>query len=116
VTFDDDDLKPKGGAGKWIFLLVVVLGAGSVGGYFAWQNMQAQKADTKQAPAEPAKVIKAAEVPDDTEAPPTAPSGQATISPNAAPDEDGKKKKKKDDEKKKKPLKLSNDDAPLGKL
>lgn len=117
VGFDDDDLKPKGGGAKWAFLGIVLAGGLGVGGFFAWKNMEAGKAQTKEGPAEPVTVIKAVDVPDDTEAPATAPSGEATISPNATGGddaEDSKKKKKKDE--KKKPLKIGGGDAPLGGL
>ena len=110
----DDDLKPKGGGSKWVFLAVVVLGAIGVGGYFAMQNMKAkQPVDT--GPAEPVQVIKAAGIPDDTEAPPVAPSGHATISPTANQGDPAanNKKKKKDEEKKAKPITLKDDGGPL---
>jgi predicted negative regulator of RcsB-dependent stress response len=116
ATFDDD-LKPKGGGSKWVFLVVVLLGAGGVGGYFAWQNMQANK-PAPTGPSEPGQVIQAAEVPDDTEAPNAAKSGDATISPNANPSSgsgggDGGSSKKKKEEKKTKPIVLKGGDGPL---
>ncbi|PRQ09605.1 hypothetical protein [Enhygromyxa salina] len=114
----DDDLKPQGGGSKWVFLLVVLLGAGGVGGYFVWQNMQAQKAKAPAGPSEPGEVIKAAEIPDDTEEPNAVKGGDATISPNANPssnsgsggNDSGKKKK---EEKKTKPIVLKGGDGPL---
>jgi uncharacterized coiled-coil protein SlyX len=113
----DDDLKPAGGGGKWVFLLVVLLGAGGVGGYFAWQNMQASK-PADAGPTGPDVVIQAAEVPDDTEAPNAVQGGDATISPNAngsggggnSGDANSKKKK---EEKKTKPIVLKGGDGPL---
>src|SRR5690606_29160716 len=46
----DDDLEPKGGGAKWAVIgLVVVAGIG-IGGYLAWQNMQAQKAKEQATP------------------------------------------------------------------
>jgi uncharacterized coiled-coil protein SlyX len=113
MSSGDDDLKPSGGGAKWAFLgLLVVAGIG-VGGYFVWTDMQAKKASEPTGPAEPEKVIKAKGVPDDTEAPPTAPSGEATISPNANQPTVTSKKKKKDDEDKPNPLKLKGGDGPL---
>lgn len=110
----DDDLEPVGGGAKWVFVGVVVVAGLSVGGYFVWQNMQSKAAAETNQPAEPEKVIRAASVPDDTEAPPTAPSGQATISPNATQQSSpSSKKKKKDDEDKPTPLKLKGGDGPL---
>jgi hypothetical protein len=110
VSFDDD--KPAGGGAKWAFIgLLVVAGVG-VGGYFAWQNMQA-KPDAAPTSAEPEKVIRAAGVPDDTEAPPTVPGSTATISPNASQTTTSKKKKKDDEEDKPNPLKLKGGDGPL---
>jgi hypothetical protein len=116
MPMGSDDDKPAGGGAKWAFLgLLVVAGLG-VGGYFYWQDMQSKKAPAAGAEsAEPEKVIRAAGVPDDTEAPPTAPSGHATISPNAnpMPSDAGKKKKKDDEEDKPDPLKLKGGDGPL---
>lgn len=114
VSMGDDDVKPAGGGGKWVFIGLVVLAGIGVGSYFAWQNMQAKTPDPAAGSGEPEKVIRAAGVPDDTEAPPTAPSGHATISPNANPTPtDAGKKKKKDDEDKPNPLKLKGGDGPL---
>lgn len=113
MSMDDD--KPAGGGAKWAFIgLLVVAGLG-VGGYFYWQSMQSKTPAAGTESAEPDKVIRAAGVPDDTEAPPTAPSGHATISPNANPtSSDAAKKKKKDDEEDKpNPLKLKGDGGPL---
>lgn len=113
VSISDDDLKPKGGGAKWAFLIVVLLGGVGVGGFFLWQNMQANK-PAPTAPEEPPVVIKAVGVPDDTEAPPTVPGGTATISPTANLDNGANsKKKKKEDEKKAKPIKLKTGDGPL---
>jgi hypothetical protein len=110
VSFDDD--KPAGGGAKWAFIgLIVVAGLG-VGSYFVWQNMQASKPAAPTA-AEPDKVIRAAGVPDDTEAPPAVPGGTATISPNATQTTVNKKKKKDDEEDKPNPLKLKGGDGPL---
>ncbi|KIG12076.1 hypothetical protein DB30_02050 [Enhygromyxa salina] len=116
----DDDLKPKGGGSKWVFLLVVLLGAGGVGGYFVWQNMQAQKNAAPAAPAGPEEVIKAAEIRDDTEEPNAAQGGEATISPNANPRSNnggsggsGGGGKSKKEEKKTKPIVLKGGDGPL---
>jgi hypothetical protein len=117
VAFDDD-LAPKGGSGKWVLLGLVIVGGLGVGSFFAWQNMQAQKQAQPQADAEPEKVIRAAEIREDTEAPNTAPSGQATISPNANPttksSDSGGSGKKVVEPKKKKPLKINSADDPLG--
>jgi predicted negative regulator of RcsB-dependent stress response len=113
-TSFDDDLKPHGSGGKWVFLLVVLLGAGGVGGYFAWQNTQAGKTDGAPTPSEPEVIIKAAEVPDDTEAPNAVQGGDATISPNANGEEsESSKKKKKKDEDETKPIVLKGGDGPL---
>jgi hypothetical protein len=113
MSSGDDDLKPAGGSAKWVFIgLLVVAGVG-VGGYFVWQDMQSKKAAAPAAGAgEPEKVIRAAGVPDDTEAPPTAPSGEATISPNANQPVVSKKKKKEEEEGPD-PLKLKEGDGPL---
>jgi hypothetical protein len=108
----DDDIK-VGGSGKWVFLALVVLAGIGVGGFFVWQNMQAKKADVPAGPTEPPVVIKAAGVPDDTEAPPTVPGGTATISPTANIDPGDTGKKKKVEEKKAKPIKLKTDGGPL---
>jgi hypothetical protein len=114
ISMGDDDLKPAGGGAKWAFLGLLVIAGAGVGGYFVWQDMQSKAADAAPASTEPEKVIRAAGVPDDTEAPPTAPSGQATISPNANPTAtDAGKKKKKDEEDKPNPLKLKGGDGPL---
>ncbi|PRQ02735.1 hypothetical protein ENSA5_20870 [Enhygromyxa salina] len=115
MSYDDDDLKPKGAGGKWVFLGVVLVAAAGIGGFFAWQNIQANK-PKEQGPTEPQRVIKAAEVPDDTEAPKAAQSGNATISPNANPaanNSGNTKKKKKKEEKKSKPIELKGGDGPL---
>jgi hypothetical protein len=114
ISMGDDDIKPAGGGAKWAFIGLVVLAGLGVGGYFVMQNMKAKAPADAPASAEPDKVIRAAGVPDDTEAPPTAPSGHATISPNANPTTDaGKKKKKDDEEDKPNPLKLKGGDGPL---
>jgi hypothetical protein len=114
VPMGDDDVKPAGGGAKWAFIGVLLIAGIGVGGYFIWQDMQSKKPADAPASAEPEKVIRAAGVPDDTEAPPTAPSGHATISPNASPTSDaGKKKKKDDEEEKPNPLKLKGDGGPL---
>jgi hypothetical protein len=112
ISIGDDDLKPAGGGAKWAFIgLLVVAGLG-VGAYFAWQNMQANAPAAPES-TEPEKVIRAAGVPDDTEAPPVVPSGPATLSPSSQTPTDSGKKKKMDDEDKPKPLKLNDGDGPL---
>lgn len=123
VGFDDD--VPKGGGAKWVFVGLVVLAGIGVGGYFAWQNMQAEKAN-QQAKPEAVEEIKidAAQVREDTEAPNAAKGGDATISPTANGYTSGSSSSgsssgsssssKKVDEKKKKPLQLKGDDDPLG--
>lgn len=115
ISMGDDDLKPAGGGAKWALIALVVIGGVGVGGYFVWKDMQSKKPADAPTSAEPDKVIRAVGVPDDTEAPPTAPSGQATISPNANPTSPaaGKKKKKDDEEDKPDPLKLKGGDGPL---
>lgn len=115
VSMGDDDMKPAGGGAKWAVIGLLVIAGVGVGGYFIWQNMQAKAPADAPASTEPDKVIRAAGVPDDTEAPPTAPSGHATISPNANPTTPGAgtKKKKNDDEDKPNPLKLKGGDGPL---
>jgi hypothetical protein len=112
VSFDDE--KPAGGGAKWAFIgLLAVVGVG-VGGWFIWQDMQSKKPDAAPTANEPNQVIKAVGVPDDTEAPPTAPSGHATISPNATqPTVVPNKKKKKDEEEGPDPLTLKGGDGPL---
>ena len=111
-SMGDDDVKPAGGGAKWAFLgLIVVAGIGT-GGFFVWKDMQAKAAAQPTGSSEPDKVIRAAGVPDDTEAPPTAPSGTATISPNANQPVVSKKKKKDEDDGPD-PLKLKGDDGPL---
>jgi hypothetical protein len=112
ISMGDDDIKPAGGGAKWALLALVVIGGVGVGGYFVWQDMQSKKAPAAPTSAEPDKVIRAVGVPDDTEAPPTAPSGHATISPNANPTTPVVTKKKKEEEEKK-PLKLKGGDGPL---
>lgn len=80
VSFDDD-LKPHGGGGKWVFLGLVLAGGLGVGGFFLWKNMEAQKQkDVKPTVGEEIK-IEAAAIPDDTEAPNAVKGGDATISP-----------------------------------
>jgi hypothetical protein len=122
VSFDDE--KPQGGGAKWMFLgLVAVAGIG-VGGYFAWQNMQAQKAKEQAQPAAAEEIrIDAAKVGADTEAPNAVKGADATISPTANGYPTGSSgggggggggKKDKDAEKKKKPLTLEQKDDPLG--
>src|SRR5262245_42033559 len=64
----DDDFKPAGGGAKWAFVALVVVAGIGVGGYFAWQNMQANAAAKPAGSTEPDQVIRAAGVPDDTEA------------------------------------------------
>lgn len=109
----DDDI-PTGGSGKWIFLgLVVVAGLG-VGGFFMMQNMK--KANDKPAPtAGSGEVIKAAEVPDDTEAPKAAKGADVDRTPTgngAGTPAPTKKDTKKDATKK--VIKLGDDGDPLG--
>lgn len=114
ISMGDDDIKPAGGGAKWAFIGVLLIAGIGVGGYFIYQDMQSKKPAAAPESAEPDKVIRAVGVPDDTEAPPTAPSGTATISPNANPTTDaGKKKKKDDEEDKPNPLKLKGGDGPL---
>ncbi len=116
----DDDIKPAGGAGKWVFLGLVLLAGIGTGGFFLWQNMQKEK-PAEKAPAEPEQVIKASTVPDDTEEPNAAKGGDATKSPTADGESGGgggdTKGSKKDPkkEKKEKPIKLGGEDGdPLG--
>jgi hypothetical protein len=119
VSFDDD--VPKGGGAKWAFVgLVVVAGLG-VGGYFAWQNMQAQKAKEQATPTQVEEIkVDAAKIRDDTEAPNAAKGGDATVSPTANGYTSGQTggtggggSGKKDDEKKKKPLQIKGGGDPL---
>ncbi|MFO7567790.1 MAG: hypothetical protein R6X02_34425 [Enhygromyxa sp.] len=120
----DDDFEPKGGGAKWAVIgLVVVAGIG-IGGYFAWQNMQAQKAKEQATPDTVEEIkIEAAQIREDTEAPNAVKGGDATISPTADGYPSGKSGGsggggggggKKSDPKKTKPLKLTNTDDPLG--
>jgi hypothetical protein len=121
----DDDLKPKGGGAKWAFLGVVVVAGVSVGVYFAWSNMQAQKQKTQGQPDAIEEVkIEAAQIREDTEAPNAAKGGDATVSPTAKgyPTGGGSGGSggggggggKKADPKKTKPLTIKNSDDPLG--
>lgn len=123
IGFDDD--VPKGGGAKWAFLGVVVIAGLGVGGYFAWQNMQAQKAKEESKPAAAEEIrIDAAKVREDTEAPNAAKGADATISPTANGHTSGSgggdgggggsSGSKKDDEKKKKPLQIKGGGDPLG--
>ena len=119
----DDDV-PKGGGAKWAFLGLVVIAGLGVGGYFVWQNMEAQKAKDEAKPAAAEEIkIDAAQVREDTEAPNAAKGGDATISPTAnghtsgSPGGDGGGSSsgvKKVDEKKKKPLQIKGTGDPLG--
>lgn len=117
----DDDLKPSGGGAKWAFIgLVVVAGIG-VGGYFAFQNMQAQKAKEQAKPDTVEEIkVEAAAIPEDTEAPNAVKGGDATISPTAngyttgGGQNGGGGSSKKVEEKKKKPIEFKGGDDPLG--
>lgn len=114
VPLDDDDLKPKGGGGKWVFLGLLVAAAAGVGGFFVWKDMQAQK-QNEPVDKGPPKVIKAAEVPEDTEDLNAAKGADVTKSPTAeGGDDDETKRRKKKDEKKKKKLKINGSGDPLG--
>jgi len=112
AAFDDDDLKVKGGAGKWIFVGLIVAAAVGVGGFFAWQDYQA-KNQVKPKVETPTIVIEAVAVPEDTEAPNAAKGGDATISPTASGTAGPDTGKKKPEPKKTKPLKLKVGDDPL---
>lgn len=117
-SYDHDD-EPKGGAGKWIAIAVVVLAGLGVGGFFM---MQKQKTDDQ--PAQNAggsgEVIKAAEIPDDTEAPKAAkgadvdrtPTENAGAGTNSGSGSSGSKKDTKKDTKK--VIKLGEGEDPLG--
>lgn len=124
----DDDLQPKGGGAKWAFLGVVAFVGVSVGGYFVWQNMQANQPKAQAQPAEEIKV-EAAQIREDTEAPNAAKGGDATISPTAKGHPTGSSSGgssggsggssnsggKKPDGKKNKPIELKTSDGdPLG--
>ncbi|HLT36862.1 MAG TPA: hypothetical protein VK034_11260 [Enhygromyxa sp.] len=123
VSFDDD-LKPQGGGAKWMFVGVVVAAGIGVGGFFAYQNMQAQKQNQQAKPDTVEEIkVEAAQIPEDTEAPNAAKGGDATISPTAngytsgsggSGGGGGSSSKKGNDEKKKKPLQLKVGDDPLG--
>jgi hypothetical protein len=72
---DDFDEPSGGGAMKWVVLGVLVLGGGGVGAYLYTQ--QQQKAEPEAAPAGPAQVISATEVPPDTQDVRAAKGGEA---------------------------------------
>ena len=63
----DDDLKPKS-KGPLIGIILVVLAAAGVGGYFALGNGGTDSQEP-ESPSGPAKVIKAGEIPPDTQGP-----------------------------------------------
>jgi hypothetical protein len=121
VSFDDD--VPKGGGAKWVFVGLVVAAGIGVGAYFAWQNMQAEKAK-QQAKPEAVEEIKidAAQIREDTEEPNAVKGADATISPTANGYTSGSTgggggssggSSKKVDEKKKKPLQIKGGGDPL---
>lgn len=124
----DDDL-PKGGGAKWAFVGLAAAIAMGVGGYFAWQNYQAQQQKQQAKPEQVEEIrIESAKVREDTEAPKAAKGGEATISPTAEGYTTGGSSKssgssgsgssgsssKKGDEKKKKPLEIGSSGDPLG--
>jgi hypothetical protein len=118
--YDDDE--PKGGAGKWIFLGVLLVGGLGAGGFFMMQGQK--KAADQPANDGSGEVIKAGEVPPDTEDLKAAKGADVDRTP--LPNQGGggagtsggggggsSKKDKKDDDKK--VLKLDGgDDDPLG--
>lgn len=64
----DDDIKVKGGAGKWILIGLVVVGAAGGGGYY-YYNQQQKNAPPPPVEKGPVQVIEAGEVPPDSEGP-----------------------------------------------
>lgn len=86
----DDDIKVKGGAGKWILIGLVLVGAAGGGGYYFYNQ---QKKNEPPPPVEkgPVKVIEAGEVPPDSEGP----QGAKGADVDATPIEDLKAGKKK---------------------
>ncbi|MFV8751356.1 hypothetical protein ACNOYE_12495 [Nannocystaceae bacterium ST9] len=117
-SFDDDE--PKGGAGKWIVLGLLVIGGLGVGGFFFMQNQK----KTEDKPAQGGgggEVIKASEVPDDTEAPKAAKGADVDRTPTENGGDGGgsagSSGGKKGDTKKgdtKKVIKLNEGEDPLG--
>lgn len=116
----DDDLKP-GGKGKWVILGLLLVGGLGAGGFFFMQNQK--KPEEKPAASQgDAAVIKAADVPDDTEAPKAAKGADVDRTPVDDPAADAAakraaerdEKKKADKEKEKKKIKLGGTDEPLG--
>jgi hypothetical protein len=115
-SYDDDE--PKGGAGKWIVLGLLLVGGLGAGGFFMMQKDKA--ADDKPAQnSGSGEVIKAADVPDDTEAPKAAKGADVDRTPTAngagdAGDSGGSTKKSGKEKPEKKVIKLGDDGDPLG--
>ncbi len=116
AALDDDE--PKGGAGKWIVIGLLLVGGLGVGGFFMMQKNKA--ADTPAQGSGGSVEIKASEIPDDTEAPKAAKGADVDRTPveNAGGGTGGssgtggsKKDTKKDT---KKEIKLNVGDDPLG--
>lgn len=117
----DDDLD-RGGKGKWVVLGLLLVGGIGVGGFFFMQSQK--KAADKPAATDSAnaEVIKAAEIPDDTEAPKAAKGADVDRTPVDDPGADAAakraaerdEKKKAEKEKEKKKIKLGTTDEPLG--
>lgn len=117
----DDDLKP-GGKGKWVFLGLLLIGGLGAGGFFMMQQNQKKTEEKPAASQGDAAVIKAAEVPDDTEAPKAAKGADVDRTPVDDPGADAaakraaerEEKKKAEKEKEKKKIKLGGTEEPLG--
>jgi hypothetical protein len=115
-SYDDDE--PKGGAGKWVFLGLLLVGGLGAGGWFFMQSNKAPE----EKPAQKSgggEVIKAADVPDDTEAPKAAKGADVDRTPTENQGGTGtsgpgssKKNDKKEDTKK--VIKLGEGEDPLG--
>jgi hypothetical protein len=116
----DDDIK-TGGKGKWVVLGLLLVGGLGAGGFFMMQN-QKKTEDKPAATQGEAAVIKAAEVPDDTEAPKAAkgadvdrtPVDDPAASAAAKRAAEREEKKKAEKEKEKKKIKIGGTDEPLG--
>lgn len=117
-SYDDDE--PKGGAGKWIVLGLLLVGGLGGGGYYMMEMNKAPEEKPAQKDGA-GEVIRAAEIPDDTEAPKAAKGADVDRTPveNGGPGDSGgtsggSSSKKNDKKDEKKVIKLGDDGDPLG--